>query len=315
MMRSAILYSAAAHIAVIAISWVGLPLLRKPPPVTEVPIVVEMVPIDEITNVPTRHPDAEPEKKKPEPKVEEVKKAPKPPPVEKAKPSAPPPPPPPKQEQVAALPPPDLKPKAKEKPAPKPEPEVKPEPKPEPKSKVPESVAKAKPKRKPKPPDPFASVLKTVEEIKHQPPPKKDDEKSKKKSAKKPAESFEDQIAKAIARNDRFDASRPITLNRTDALASIILKTISPCWNLPAGAKDAQNLSIEINLVMNPDGTVQKAEIRDRARMQTDPFFRAAAESALRAVLNPRCSPLPLPRDQYQVWQDLTLNFNPSQML
>ena len=180
---------------------------------------------------------------------------------------------------------------------------------------MPDTIAKAKPKRKPKPPDPFASVLKTVEEIKHQPRPKEDAKKAKTTSEPKKSESFEDQIAKAIARNDRFDASRPITLNRNDAMASIILRTISPCWNLPAGAKDAHDLSIEIALVMNPDGTVRKAEIRDRARMQVDPFFRAAAESALRAVLNPRCSPIPLPPDQYQVWQDLTLNFNPSQML
>ena len=46
MMRSAILSSVAAHIAIIVIGWVGLPMLRKPPPITEVPIVVDMVPLD-----------------------------------------------------------------------------------------------------------------------------------------------------------------------------------------------------------------------------------------------------------------------------
>jgi hypothetical protein len=303
-MRNAILFSTFGHVVVIALGWLGLPMLRGVDPIVEVPIVVEMVTIGEITNVPTRHTEPEPERK-PEPEA-----APKPPPVEKAKPSAPPPPPPPREE-VAALPPPEPKPEPKA--APKPEPEAKPEAKPEPK--VPESVAKAAPKRKPKPPDPFASVLKTVEEIKRQPRPEEPAEKTNKKAEPEKKEEFDlDQIAKAISRTDRFDASRPVTLSRDDALASLILRKISPCWNIPAGAKDAQDLSIEINLAMNPDGTVQKAEIQDRTRMQTDPFFRAAAESALRAVLNPRCSPLPLPREQYQVWQDLTLNFNPSQM-
>ncbi|MBI3113435.1 MAG: cell envelope integrity protein TolA, partial [Rhodospirillales bacterium] len=82
----------------------------------------------------------------------------------------------------------------------------------------------------------------------------------------------------------------------------------------PAGAKDAQDLNIEIRVVMNPDATVREARIQDQRRLQGDPFFRAAAESALRAVLNPRCNPLKLPPDKYQQWQTMTLNFDPRDM-
>lgn len=71
---------------------------------------------------------------------------------------------------------------------------------------------------------------------------------------------------------------------------------------------------ITLVLDMNPDGTVRKAEISDRSRMG-DPSYRSAAESALRAVLNPRCSPLPLPADSYESqWRTLTLNFDPKEM-
>src|SRR3546814_9513743 len=64
---------------------------------------------------------------------------------------------------------------------------------------------------------------------------------------------------------------------------------------------------------MNPDGTVRTAEIQDRARMASDSFYRAAAESARRAVLNPRCSPLRLPPEKYNAWKTLVLNFDRSE--
>jgi hypothetical protein len=48
--------------------------------------------------------------------------------------------------------------------------------------------------------------------------------------------------------------------------------------------------------------------------MKSDPFFRSAAESALRAVLNPRCNPLRLPPEKYEQWQTMTLNFDPREM-
>ena len=74
-------------------------------------------------------------------------------------------------------------------------------------------------------------------------------------------------------------------------------------------------LMIEIKVDMNPDATVGNAAIVDIDRALTDPAFRAAAESALRATKNPRCQPLPLPLDQYQQWRTMTLNFDPSGML
>jgi hypothetical protein len=32
-------------------------------------------------------------------------------------------------------------------------------------------------------------------------------------------------------------------------------------------------------------------------------------------VLNPRCSPLRLPYDEYDVWKNITFNFDPSEAL
>jgi hypothetical protein len=74
-------------------------------------------------------------------------------------------------------------------------------------------------------------------------------------------------------------------------------------------------MTVEIRVTMNPDGTVRDAQVQDNARMTADPFYRAMAESALRAVLNPRCQPFKLPKDRYDVWQTLALNFDPREML
>jgi len=93
-----------------------------------------------------------------------------------------------------------------------------------------------------------------------------------------------------------------------------IRQQISSCWNVPVGARDAANLIVEIQVAMNPDATVREARVTDQARM-ADPFYRAAAESAVRAVLNPRCNPLRLPLEKYDLWKTFILTFNPKDML
>ena len=109
-------------------------------------------------------------------------------------------------------------------------------------------------------------------------------------------------------------APRPQTQQPlTSSEMNMAVKQLAKCWNLPAGAKDAGSLEIEIHTVMNQDGTVREARIANQARMHGDPHYRALAESALRAVLNPRCSPLKLPLEKYDEWQVLNLVFNPQQ--
>ena len=57
------------------------------------------------------------------------------------------------------------------------------------------------------------------------------------------------------------------------------------------------------------------AMIVDTGRYAADAFFRAAADSAKRAVLNPQCSPLHVPPDKYEAWHNLDLFFNPKDVL
>jgi hypothetical protein len=75
-------------------------------------------------------------------------------------------------------------------------------------------------------------------------------------------------------------------------------------------------MNIEIRILLNPDGTLRGApRIEDQARMSNDPFFRAVAESALRALRKPLCSPLKLPYSEYDEWKEIILTFNPREAL
>ena len=290
-MRDALVYSVLSHAVIMVIGYFGLPYIQREAVLTDTPIMVEIVNVSELTNAPPPKPE-----KKPPPKAE---KKPPPPPKKPSQTAAPPPPPPAKDPEVAALP---AEPKPQAKPKPKPKPEAKPKPKPI------RKLAKAKPRRKPKPPDAFTSVLRTVEKLKNRPPPKENKKEDKKPEKK---ETFKQQMAQALmSRTARHDPLRSLAISEID----LVRQQIRECWSLPAGAKEAENLSIEIKMAMNPDGTVRQARILDQNRLQSDPFFRAAAESALRAVLNPHCNPLKLPPEKYQQWQNMILIFDPRDM-
>lgn len=100
-----------------------------------------------------------------------------------------------------------------------------------------------------------------------------------------------------------------LTISEQDA----VKRQLAVCWNLHAGARDAEKLLIELELKLNPEGRVMEARIKNQHKMQ-DSYYRAAGESALRAVFDPRCNKLRLPKEKYEKWKNLELVFNPKEM-
>lgn len=96
---------------------------------------------------------------------------------------------------------------------------------------------------------------------------------------------------------------------------SAFLNQLAMCWNVAAGARYAEDIVVKVKIVVNPDRTVRDARIVDQSRYNRDSFFRAAADAALRAINNPRCTPLDLPLDKYNQWRNITINFDPKEML
>lgn len=165
---------------------------------------------------------------------------------------------------------------------------------------------KPKAKKKPKPKNDFASVLKTVEKLKPRPVARKAEKKLKKDEALA-------QIAQMLKRKP--DSSpRRIGAVLSSSELDRVRQQIEQCWSLPAGARGAEDMVVEIRTAVNPDGRVRAANIVDSGRMDRDPFYRAMAESARRAVLHPHCQPLRLPLDKYSEWRVMILNFDPRGM-
>jgi hypothetical protein len=109
-----------------------------------------------------------------------------------------------------------------------------------------------------------------------------------------------------------YDASMPLSISETDMIRSQFLV----CWIMPAGAKDAHTLAVRVKVELQQDGSVLKAAVASdqMGRYNSDSFFRAAADSAVRAVH--KCSPLKnLPPDKYGAWRSMELNFDPQEML
>jgi hypothetical protein len=70
-----------------------------------------------------------------------------------------------------------------------------------------------------------------------------------------------------------------LTASDLDALKERLMQQLTPCWIVPAGVRDAKDLSVQIRAAVNPDGTVSQAVILNQGGL-SDPLFRAAAESA-----------------------------------
>ena len=224
---------------------------------------------------------------------------------------------------------------AKEAKAPPPPPP--PEPKPEPKQ---EEVKKEEPP--PPDPDAMAELLKkTIDEP--PPPPKKPEPKKaeeKPKPVKKPEKKPEKQTAKLDTAkleellNDDALLNKEVeekTTNASEAVTdgqpapgerdlqgkdqtlsattiSAFVQRIRECWVIPPGAREG-NITVKVRIQINPDGSI--AGTPEVMNGPGDFLFDTTARSTVAAILGCQNYDF-LPQEQYDVWKDLVLNFNPN---
>jgi hypothetical protein len=290
-------YSAGFHVAVLAalLAFAHFHLFERKIDEDQ-PIVVELVNVAPETHA-TQVTHTPPVPKKPE-QVAQAEPTPPAPKPEPPKPEPPQPPPPPEPPKSAPPPPPPPPPP----PEPAPKPEVKAEapkpeaPKPEPPPPQPPPPKPQPPKPKAKPDDSsFDALLKNLA--------KRDPVRTTDATPKK-------QLATAAPAPASSQPIAPLGPQLTTSELDLVKQQIEACWNVPAGARDAKDLTPEFRVYMNRDGTVRSATQLNPER-NGDPFFQAAADSALRALRNPRCQPLKLPPEKYDQWQTFTITFDP----
>ncbi|RMD64012.1 MAG: hypothetical protein D6826_03515, partial [Alphaproteobacteria bacterium] len=105
---------------------------------------------------------------------------------------------------------------------------------------------------------------------------------------------------------------RTVSVFEQNEMVRAIQQQLSRCWRLDPGARQAEDLVVEVRVWLNPDGSVAKFAVVDVVRMMQDGYFRSAADNAKRAIY--QCSPFRLPPKKYDVWRELTLRFNPREM-
>ena len=313
--RGSLILSAIFHLAVVVLVFVGLPQLFKPKPLEDTPIAVQLVnlaPETRATQLTKQQPKPD---AKPEPQIAQATPEPpkpEPPKPEPPKPTPPPPPPPPPPPEPKPEPPPVPEPPKPEPKPPEPKPEPKPEPPkaepkpPEPKPEPPKKVEAPKPKPKPEPPKPdqkqlaseFDSLLKNLTRQKTAPTPENPQPKSKQPPAQQQASS------QPIA---------PLGAQLSVSEKDLVIRQIEDKWNPPVGAKDAQNLILELRIELSPDGSVTNVTVTNEGSYGGNPIFQSFADSGKRAVR--LASPLKLPPDKFEQWKTTTLSFNLKDLL
>jgi hypothetical protein len=300
-MRTPAIVSAMLHVLVLGAVLIDLNFFT-PPLLEQEPVMVEFEAIDKRAGAPkagnlppqpkdvpiaqetTKAPppkssDPPPTPEKPKLEVAEAKSQP-PPPVEKPKPEVSRP-----ADDLIALKPKEPEPPKVEKP---PEP-----PKPAPEVKKPET---------PKPPPPKPPPPKTADSIID------DILKNKDSTQKHPTPEQQPKPPQQVTRQAPVapNLATVVTASEIEGVRS----KIRPCWHSLGASKD-QNMIITLVVQMNQDGTPVKAELSDTGRYNRDPIFRAAADAAHRAIMNPRCHPWPLSPEKYGSWRYITFNFDP----
>ena len=202
---------------------------------------------------------------------------------------------------------------------------IKNSPKPKPKKVTPEKIDKNSEKLPLKPIiKPKQKIKKTLEKNIDKKPFKRPTNKIKRKNRSSSSQAILRNLAKANVINQKKDIINQIkeslknqneNLNITEekkATATeidILRNHVRQCWNAPYAANELKKI-INLKILTNPDGSVVNVEIIDVVFYKKDPVYRAAADSARRAVKD--CSPLPLPKDKYDLFKIFTFNFDTS---
>lgn len=289
MQRSAIVSSTLMHIAFFVLAYLGLPNWWESV-VVETPIPVQMV--ENISDVTSQMP------------AEETNDAPTPPEDVQEQAEEQPPPP-------AQTPPPAPQP-VEEVPVTEPE-EVVPEPIPE------ESVEEEEPEPEPEPEEVQLAEQPPAKPVPPEdvPEPQEEPEDASFDDLLRDLENVAETQSAEVEPTESEAVTPPIPTNSSSDNLSMSMKeamrrAVEKCWNFDAGSMGAGEMLVEIRIRLNPDGSVVNAEIQDSGRMNSDQQFRAAAESAYRAILV--CAPYynELGSAPYDDWATLTLRFDPA---
>lgn len=141
--------------------------------------------------------------------------------------------------------------------------------------------------------DRLSSILNTIEKIKNQ----------KNTKQKKQLEN----IDKDPKEPDYI--SEKLTISEIDT----IRRQFIPCWTVPAGIKDVTKITVSVKLKLDSEGNVVGSKLLKNYGIKSK-SYKTFSESVLRAVKHPTCKRIKVPKKKYDVWKNITLNFDVSEI-
>ncbi len=109
-----------------------------------------------------------------------------------------------------------------------------------------------------------------------------------------------------VARGVPEGRSDRMTANEIDAFRA----QISRCWTPPVGGLGGDAIIVKLRIGLSENGSLMRPP--EISNSVSSPFFRPAADSAVRAVV--QCQPYQMPAEKYDLWRDMLLTFDPRDM-
>ncbi len=325
-MKRSALASVSFHALIIAVALFGLPGIAPPDIKPVEAIQVDISNITDSTKLKAQSTSEEKPLEKPKPKVSEAEKSTKP--VEKVA----------EEKKYAAVQP------AKQEPEPQPDPQPKPEPKAEEQPLDSDPLKQIIEEEQKK-----ADELKKIEEEKkkqqEEEKKKKAEEKKKKEEEKKKKEADAQKKLEADMKKRKLDTAaleemfkdtsseeQTATLKKNEqtgtpekgknnvqgddaelaaTLIDALRQRLAECWTVPPGAREAA-VSVKVRFNLTRDGRVEGLPTVIGGGFG-DALAQATAQSAISAVMECQSYDF-LPKDRYDMWQEITVNFTPDMM-
>jgi len=84
---------------------------------------------------------------------------------------------------------------------------------------------------------------------------------------------------------------------------------ISECWSVDAGMQGLDQMVVELQVVVDDGGVIRS--VRSPRGVPTEPRARALYDMSRRALLDPKCNPLPVPSEKLQAIRTSIFRFSP----
>jgi len=154
-----------------------------------------------------------------------------------------------------------------------------------------------------------------LKDVLNQPTSKGNDATARQPSSKRPAAK---RATSAQSSPPKAAPQKPKPLQSTEPMSAAertaLKRRISHCWRAPKELSNEamKGMAVALRMTIARDGVVEGVTMPNLIEKDDDDAYRAFANSARDAALDPACQPFNLPDHKYNSWRNLTIQFKPN---